>query len=341
MKFSITHKCWYVEDTNSNLELVLKRLNGVAEIDQSLLAEATFVPAPAQPLITPARRALREMEDKLILKGNSDLTRRTYLNQFELFLRFYKYSDPLELDDTDISNYQLYLAKEKSRSTQNQAINAIKYYYERVVNRERRTYYIERPLQERRLPSVFSEEEVLRLFTVTANLKHKLMLMLTYAGGLRRSETLNLRVGDIDVDRDVILVRGGKGRKDRQTTLGLLAVPFFREYIKEYKPANWLFEGARRSRYSESSFQKIFVKAMSAAGIRKQASLHTLRHSFATHNLEGGMSTRFIQTLLGHNSIKTTELYTHVTRASLDRIRSPLDRLKLPPLLGTGEEGAQ
>jgi site-specific recombinase XerD len=244
-------------------------------------------------------------------------------------MQFFYDSDPMDLGEEEIRNYLLYLVDKKklSKSTQNQAINSIKFYYEKVLGQERKVYHLERPLREYRLPAVLSQEEVLKIFEATSNLKHRLMLMLIYSSGLRRSELLNLQVGDVDVNRGMVLIRGGKGRKDRQSVFANYLTPLLDEYLKKYKPGFWLFEGVGGEKYSASSLRQLLKAAVEKAGIRKRVRLHMLRHSFATHLLEAGTSTRYIQVLLGHQSPKTTELYAHVSRFALDRIKSPLDEL--------------
>ncbi len=272
---------------------------------------------------------LRLMEQKLHLRGYAKNTTKTYLDQFRLFLNFYKAYEPGDLSEPEIRNYLLYLVEKKrvSRSAQNQAINAIKFFYEVVLKQERKVYYLERPMKEQKLPTVLSQENVIELFQVTANLKHRAMLMTIYSAGLRRSELLRLRVGDIDLHRGTVFIKGSKGNKDRQSLLAQSLIPYLRRYMNEYKPQYWLFEGDKGGQYSERSINEVFVRAMKKAGIRKAATLHSLRHSFATHLLEAGTSTRYIQELLGHTSPKTTEVYTHVTRPALDKIKSPLDHL--------------
>jgi site-specific recombinase XerD len=203
------------------------------------------------------------------------------------------------------------------------------------MRQEEKTYYLERPLKAQRLPEVLSQQEVLALFDACDNVKHRAMLMVTYSAGLRRSEVLALRKGDVDFDRQVIMVRGGKGRKDRQTVLAASLIPLLRQYLEECQPLYWFFEGRRCQRYSAASLQAVLKQAAARSGIAKNVHLHMLRHSFATHLLEGGTATRYIQVLLGHESPKTTEIYAHVTRFALDKIQSPLDQvLKQAPAFG-------
>lgn len=185
---------------------------------------------------------------------------------------------------------------------------------------------IPRPQKESKLPVVLSQDEVLRIFEAVDNLKHKTILMLIYSAGLRVGESVRLKIEDIDGDRKLIHLRGAKGKKDRYTLLSDVVLQLLREYFKEYKPKEFLFEGGGGRRYlSERSVQHVFERAVAATEIRKQVSVHSLRHSFATHLLEGGTDLRFIQEILGHNSSKTTEIYTHVSNKSLGAIVSPLD----------------
>jgi integrase/recombinase XerD len=155
------------------------------------------------------------------------------------------------------------------------------------------------------------------------------MLYLIYAAGLRRGELINLKLVDMDTERNLIMIRGGKGKKDRITLLSTKVKHQLQAYYAEYSPQKWVFEGETGDRYSPSSLQKVFRAASARSGIKKPATLHTLRHSFATHLLENGTDIRYIQELLGHGSSKTTEIYTHVTQKAFEKIRSPLDNLDL------------
>ncbi len=188
---------------------------------------------------------------------------------------------------------------------------------------------LERPLKAQKLPTVLSEREVAAILKAIDNLKHRTMLQLIYAAGLRRSELVNLKTNDIDRQRKVINIRGAKGKKDRITLLSEKFIVLLEAYLREYAPKMWLFEGAGGEQYSASSLQKVFTAALQKSGVTKEATLHTLRHSFATHLLEKGTDLRYIQALLGHNSSKTTEIYTHVTTKGIDKITSPLDDLDL------------
>ena len=211
---------------------------------------------------------------------------------------------------------------------QNQSINAIKFYYERVLGGKRKIYLVERPKREKVLPVVLNEEEIISTIRQVKNIKHKAIILLIYSSGLRLSELLNLRIRDIDSKRMQVFVSQSKGRKDRYTLLSKKALTVLRQYVKEYKPKEWLFEGEKGQQYSESSVQTIVKDAFRKAGITKRASTHTLRHCFGTHLLETGTDLRYIQALMGHESSKTTEIYTHITTKGFDQIKNPLDNME-------------
>ena len=187
---------------------------------------------------------------------------------------------------------------------------------------------VDRPRKERTLPEVLSEEEVSNLLHVTQNLKHKAILMTIYSAGLRVGEAIALKIKDIDSQRMQIRVEQSKGKKDRYTLLSTKTLEVLRQYVKIYKPKVWLFEGQDGGQYSERSIQALLKQSLQKTSIKKRVTVHTLRHSFATHLLEHGTDLRYIQALLGHESSKTTEIYTHVTTKGFQLIQSPLDRLK-------------
>jgi site-specific recombinase XerD len=246
-------------------------------------------------------------------------------------LIYYKDVLPSAITERQIKEYLLYLIQEKgvSVSTQNQVINAIKAYYEKVAKQDRKTYYITRPKKPNQLPNVLSEQEVISILNAVKNVKHKAILMLVYSAGLRLGEVVNLQIKDVDSDRMQLFVKAGKGKKDRYTLLSQKALLVLRAYYKQYQPTLWLFEGQDGGQYSKRSVQNVFKHAVEKANITKRPTLHTLRHSFATHLLEKGVSLRYIQQLLGHASSKTTEIYTHITKVGMDKIDSPLDGLDI------------
>lgn len=212
-----------------------------------------------------------------------------------------------------------------SNSAVNQAVNAIKFYFEIVLDMPNRFYDIERPLKEHKLPKVLSKEEVKAIIANTTNIKHRCILSLLYSAGLRRSELLNLKITDIDSKRMLIRVDAAKGNKDRYTLLSTTVLQDLRTYVAEWKPQGHLFQGASGGRYSGRSIEHILQRAAQKAKILKKVTPHMLRHSFATHLLENGTDLRNIQVLLGHNSLKTTEIYTHVAANTFTGIKNPLD----------------
>lgn len=261
----------------------------------------------------------------------SESTEKVYKNALEDYLNYHHLIDIEHLNEGHIQTFLRYLVMERKVSTsyQNQAINAIKFYYERVLGGQRKTYFIDRPKKEKTLPVVMSEEEIIRVLRAVENVKHKAILMVIYSAGLRISECIHLKNKDIDSKRMQIRVEQAKGKKDRYTILSEKTLHFLRTYFLEYKPKVYLFEGQTGGIYSKRSIQSIFKAAVLKAGIQKQVTVHTLRHSFATHLLENGVNLRYIQSLLGHSSSKTTEIYTHVTTKGMDQLKSPMDLLDI------------
>jgi integrase/recombinase XerD len=196
-----------------------------------------------------------------------------------------------------------------------------------VLKRERFTHYIPRQRKPLLLPKVIAKEDIVRMLAKTDNLKHNVMLCLCYGMGLRVSEIINLKVADIDSKRMQVLTEAAKGKKDRYVNLPETVLAVLREYYRQYRPVQYLFQGQYGGRYSVRSAQKVFSQALQRAGIHKKAGIHSLRHSFATHLLEQGTDISLIQQLLGHNDIKTTLLYTHVSKKELNRVISPLDTI--------------
>ena len=260
----------------------------------------------------------------------SQNTIKTYADALEVFFRFYKDQAPESLNIEDIINFNTsyILKKNLSASYQNQVINAIKLFYRNRFNRAMEVDFIQRPRREKRLPNVLSKNEVKSILEAPTNLKHRAMLSLIYACGLRRSELLNLTLKDILSDRNLLFIRQSKGKKDRVVPISIKLIEMLRDYYKSFKPKTWLFEGQEvGKKYSERSIQLVLNQAVEKAKIVKPVSLHWLRHSYATHLLESGTDLRYIQELLGHSSSRTTEIYTHVSTRNLQQIRSPFDDL--------------
>jgi len=270
---------------------------------------------------------MRKYTDLLIQKRYSDNTIKTYCNYFRDYCKYFKDDKLDNITTNQINAYILDMVKIKniSISQQNQRINAIKFYYEKVLGREKQYYNLHRPNKEHKLPKVLSKNEVKNILKSCSNIKHRCILMLIYSAGLRRSELLNLSISDIDSERMVIHINGAKGKKDRISLLSDNLLQLLRQYYKEYKPKKYLFEGQNGGKYSPTSVANVLKKAALKAGIRKNVTPHMLRHSFATHLLEQGTDLRYIQELLGHNSSKTTEIYTHVSKRAIDKIKNPMD----------------
>jgi len=274
---------------------------------------------------------LKKMKEVLNLRGYSQKTIKSYLSHARLFLGYCdKNAD--SIDNEDINKYMLFLLEEQqtSHSYVNQAANSIKFLYNNVFNRNELAIRVIRPKSEKKLPEVLSQKDVLKILNNVTNIKHKAILYLIYSAGLRVGEVVRLRMADIDSTRMLVHIIQGKGRKDRYTVLSQAALEVLREYVKKCRPEKWLFPGDDPSRHiTERTVQKIFENTKDKAGIKKKISVHTLRHSFATHLLEGGVDLRYIQELLGHQSSKTTEIYTHVTEKGIKNILSPLDKIML------------
>ena len=277
-----------------------------------------------KPLKTMLPEAYLELLERKRYSGNTVKIYTSYFRQFQLH---FGDRDIRTISRNEINRYILDLIKSKGISTsqQNQRINAIKFYYEKVLGRKKKYYQINRPLKEKKLPTVLTKAEISLILAACNNLKHKCILMTLYSGGLRRSELINLKISDIDSQRMLIRITNSKGNKDRYTLLSRTLLGQLRVYYKAYRPKHWLFEGPGNKQYSATSIVKIFHKALKQSNIGKHATPHTLRHSFATHLLEMGINLRYIQELLGHSSSKTTEIYTRVSNHKLSQIKNPLD----------------
>jgi integrase/recombinase XerD len=273
--------------------------------------------------------ALKAYVELLRLKNYSENTIRNYRNWFIIFLNNFSGRKPSQISKDEILEFLVSFRKRSSWSatSQNQLINAIKFFYEQLLKRPREYYDLPRAKKPETLPNVFSAMEVQSILNAAENLKHKTILCMAYAGGLRVSELVNLKVSEIDSGRMVIMIRQGKGKKDRMIMLSEKLLLILREYYKKYKPKVWIFEGHGGEQYSCRSIQKVLQQCKKKAKILKKGSIHSLRHSFATHLLEGGTDIVSIKELLGHNSIRTTMQYTHVSTKNISKIQSPFDKL--------------
>jgi integrase/recombinase XerD len=283
--------------------------------------------------VIPNSNALIEIEkfkQHLQSKRYSPNTVKTYIEALKSFLVFFKEKRVADItnDDVVFYNNEYILKNNLSTSYQNQIVNAIKLFFRIINDKQIDIEKIHRPKRQKILPNVLSKEEIKLILSAHSNIKHKTMLSLIYSCGLRRGELLNLKPADIDSNRNIVIIRQGKGRKDRIAPLSPKILIMLRDYYTLYKPKIWLFEGQfDNEAYDARSLSNVLKQALSKVGITKPVSLHWLRHSFATHLLESGTDLRYIQELLGHSSSKTTEIYTHVSTKSLQQIRSPFDDL--------------
>ena len=278
------------------------------------------------------KHVLPALEQMLKLKAFSPSTIRTYMNEMAQLLQTIKDIPADELTPELLKRYLVYCYEklQLKENTLHSRINAMKFYYEKVLKRDKFFWDIPRPKKQLILPKVLGEDELARLFNALDNLKHKAMLFTAYSAGLRVSEIAALKIKHIDSGRMQILVENAKGKKDRYVNLSPVLLDILRAYFKNYKPKpkEYLFESEQTGlAYPTRTIQKIFQTAKEKAGIHKEIGVHSLRHSFATHLLEKGTDIRYIKDLLGHFSIKTTERYLHVSKKALINIISPLDDL--------------
>ena len=274
------------------------------------------------------------MVGDLQIRGYTAGTCEIYLHAVKNFVRFF-HRPPDTLTLEHINQYQLHLTRDRkvSWSHFNVVVCALRFFYKVSLQKDWEVKRIPYRKTGRKLPEILSQEEIVRFFTSVPNLKHRVILMTMYAAGVRVSEALHLRPSDIDSSRMVIRIEQGKGRKDRYTMLSPVLLQILREYWKVARPKTWLFPARHQDKpLSRKSIQNVVRKARAAAGIGKAVRSHSLRHAFATYLMEQGVNIRVIQTLLGHQSLRTTELYTHVSKTHLQETKSPLDQLKGLPL---------
>lgn len=316
-------KLWSLINTKSNKKKLLDIIGDQFEVKE----HAHHRKLPKKTLSQKSNDSLAHYERSIILSGYSKSTLKNYRACFVQFLSYFESRELLELTKTEIEGFVYHLISKYKISPpkQNQMINAIKFYYEKVMDQPREHYNIQRPKKAKSLPNVLSKEEIVRLINTPKNLKQKTILYLIYSSGLRIGEVIRLRIDDVHYDEGYIFIKCSKGLKDRKTILSKQAVPLIRKYLIEFKPSYWLFEGMYGDQYSQSSITKMFRRSVQAANINPWATVHTLRHSFATHLLQQGTNLRYVQSLLGHSSPKTTEIYTHVMNINNKTITSPLD----------------
>jgi site-specific recombinase XerD len=269
----------------------------------------------------------QRMREDMQLRGLSPITQEAYITRVTLFARYFK-KLPDRLGEKEVREYLLHLINERrlSHGVVNLTYYALRFIYEVTLNRPWEVKKLPHPKTRKRLPVILNKGEVQRILSVTTNLKHKTILMLAYSSGLRVSEAVHLKVSDIDTVRMTVMVREGKGNKDRYTILSKVARETLIQYLRQYRPTSWLFPGRTPGRpLSRKSMALVIRAAKRRAGIIKQATMHSLRHAFATHLLEAGADLHQVQLLLGHRSLRSTAVYLHVSREALSKITSPLD----------------
>lgn len=283
-----------------------------------------LVPAHAKPHV-------EDLVDMLMAMNYSASTLKNYSNSFINFLKFHNYKDPEEITKKDVVKYLAYYTKMGlSSSSGHLVVNALKFYFKNVKEWDEDLSFMKmpRPKKEKKLPNVLTESECQRIFEAVNQPKHKLILLMAYGAGLRVSEVCELQWKHINEEKHQILIKSGKGKKDRMVMLPYSIVEYIKIYRSLYDTKKYVFEGRVKGEpYSTTSAGAVMRKAVKKANIDKNVGIHALRHSFATHLLESGTDIRFIQKFLGHNSIKTTTIYTHVSKGSHSKIQSPLDRL--------------
>lgn len=318
-RWSQSQKSWYIPDNQRNRLLCnLKPKN----LGKQALSKIDPVNLPA----------FNAYHDQLVLKGFSPNTIRTYTTEFAQLLYLLRAYPVEELSAEKLQSYFLYCHRELGLS-ENQIhsrMNAVKFYFEKVLHRTRIFFDIPRPKKPQLLPKALNTKEVSKIIEVTENPKHKLIIQLCYGMGLRVSEIVNLRIQDIDSGSMRVFISRAKGKKDRYVNLPESILCDLRTYYREHRPKEYLFEGKNEEQYAIRTVQQVFKTAMNRAGIIKSVGIHSLRHSYATHLLQCGTDITLIQKLMGHQDMKTTLAYTHVTDRHTGAVQSPLDRLMNP-----------
>jgi len=326
-RWSWKKKAWYIFERDFDEQKIRELLSPLALLQDDIELDDTLS------RVAILRAGINKLPEgyleKLKIKRYSDSSIKSYTSYMLDFVIAFDGIDLLTVTPEEINAYILNLIEEHqiSRSQQNQRINAIKFYYEKVLGREKQYYNIDRPRKERKLPNVLSREEVFSMLVCLKNIKHSCVIAIIYSCGLRREEVLGIKVEDINSDRLMIKIRDAKGNKDRFVQLAKFTLEITRKYNRLYRPKEWLFESPTGGQYSASSIEKIIKKAGREAGITRNVYPHLLRHSFATHHLEQGTDLRHIQEWLGHSSIKTTEIYTHISKTGFEHFQNPIDSM--------------
>jgi integrase/recombinase XerD len=340
VKWSQTEKKWHIgyhpealnniRNTFKNTGVYIQTLNDINDVVKPRPTEIRK-PSDALPDLNKIQKEkIDQFKYWLQSKRYSESTIGTYIDSIQTFLRYYATKNLSEITNDDLIkfNNEYILVNHFSASYQNQVVNAVKLFFRTVEDKQLYPELVHRPKTQKLLPNVLSKEEIKIILNAHGNIKHKAMLSLIYSCGLRRGELLNLTLNDIDSKRGLIVIRKAKGRKDRITPLSNKILELLREYYIAYKPTHWLFEGQNKNeQYEGSSLSSVLKQALEKSKITKPVSLHWLRHSYATHLLENGTDLRYIQEILGHSRSTTTEIYTHVSNNSIQKVISPFDSL--------------
>jgi integrase/recombinase XerD len=337
-RWSGTNKAWHIPDMEKPLDFLFNLFRGKAWVDCTALKKSAHI-SGKQENVKPQLPGLPEtvvpkiqaFVNWLKSKRYSENTIKTYTDSLRTFFRYFSGKKVEEITNEDIIDFNNnYILKNGySSSFQNQVVNAIKLFYSTINDQKIDVNLVERPRKEQKLPDVLSKEEVEKMLKATSNIKHKCLIALIYSCGMRRSEIINLKLGDIDSGRMLIKIRGAKGKKDRYVQLAKSILELLLTYYLAEKPKVWVFEGGNNQQYSATSISNDIKNAARKAGITKRVYPHILRHSFATHHLEQGTDLRYIQEWLGHASSKTTERYTHVSENTFNKFKNPLDDIDL------------
>lgn len=332
IRWTKTHGCFYIEDRQGELQRLIGHCRGTVWLELADLKQNKRpVPSLRTKFPEELMQKLAVFEAWMQQKRYQKTTVKTYLS----FVRnFFSYHPGLAWDGITREfitryNHEHFIQKKKSYSAQNQWINAIKLYLKVHALDVGELKEIERPRKSTYLPDVLTPEEVKQILEQTPNIKHCTLLMLIYSCGLRIGETLNLRLQDIQQEEGLIYIRGGKGNKDRRVPLSPRISTQLQAYFQSYRPRHYVFEGQKGDRYTERSASQVLKRAVEKVGIPKRVTLHTLRHSYATHLTRKGVNIQYLQEILGHNSPKTTMIYTHLSGKDIRDIRSPLDDLEI------------
>lgn len=317
-------KAWYLNYSQENLQVILTLFKDLTEINATKVDKKVVF-----------KRNLTDSQKKLLnnfylyLKGKrySKSTIQTYTFFIADFVSFHTKTSLEELTNRDVELFieKVFIERDYSISSQRQFISSLKIFTSFYPQTKINDLKLERPKRSRKLPNVLSQEEILQIIAFTQNLKHRAIIALIYSCGLRISELINLKLVDFHIERKQLIIKEGKGRKDRYVSLADSFLPLLSNYYNSYKPKVYFTEGQNGGKYSSESVRQFLRKSCLKANIIKTVTPHTLRHSYATHLLENGVDIRYIQSLLGHSKPETTMIYTHVKRKDLMEIQNPLD----------------